>query len=235
MRKYAAVPRKSKSWRRVGYRHRQTGITSTQFSVEELKAIVGEANAANIPVMAHAYTAGAVNRAILSGVTSIEHGNLIDAESIQLLNGHDAWLVPTLVIYRALVEEGVEAGLAADMVAKTDEVLGAGLTALEMAYKSSVQIAYGTDLLGMMHRRQLQEFQIRSEVVSNADLVRQATVNPAKLFRMEDRIGQVKTGLEADLIVIDGDPLRSIDVLCEPSKHLRLVMKGGQILHENQN
>lgn len=209
-------------------------ITSTQFSEEELNAIVGEANAANIPVMAHAYTASAVNRAILSGVTSIEHGNLIDTESVRLLNGHEAWLVPTLVVYRALVEEGVEAGLPAEMVVKTDAVLGAGLSALEIAYKSNVQIAYGTDLLGIMHRHQLREFQIRSEIVSNADLVRQATVNAAKLFRMQDRIGQVKAGLEADLIVIDGDPLQNIDVLCEPSKHLRLVMKSGQILHENQ-
>ena len=74
-------------------------ITSTQFSEEELLAIVNEADAANIPVMAHAYTARAINRALKCGVTSIEHGNLLDKESINLLKNKRAFLVPTLIIY----------------------------------------------------------------------------------------------------------------------------------------
>jgi len=209
-------------------------ISSTQFTEDELRAIVGEAEAAQIPVMAHAYTARAVNRAIRCGVDSVEHGNLIDEESVKLFHEHGATLVPTLSIYRALTEEGEAAGMARNLVAKTHEVLDAGMTALELAYKSGVHMAYGTDLLGVMQRRQLEEFKIRSEVVPLADLIRQATVNPAKLFRMAENIGQVKVGFDADLIVVDGDPLRSIDVLCTPEKHLRLVMKGGAILRDAQ-
>jgi len=207
-------------------------ISSTQFSEAELRAITGEADAAEIPVMAHAYTARAVNRALRCGVTSIEHGNLINEESVSLFKEYGASLVPTLVVYKSLVEEGVEAGMSADLVAQTHEVLEGGISALEMAYKGGVHIAYGTDLLGLMHRHQLVEFQIRNEVVATADLIRQATVNAASLFRMGDRIGQVKQGFEADLIVVDGDPLRDISVLCEPEKNLQLVMKGGAILHE---
>lgn len=208
-------------------------ITSTQFTEEELRAIVNEANAANIPVMAHAYTARAINRALKCGVKSIEHGNLLDQGSVDLMRDEGRFLVPTLVIYHALVQEGTDAGLSSDMVQKTWEVLDAGLDALKLAYQQNVNIAFGTDLLGIMHRRQLEEFILRSPVVSNEDLVRQATCNAAKLFNMEDQIGQVKEGLLADLIVIDGDPLEDISALTTPETSLKMVMKEGQICINN--
>lgn len=208
-------------------------ITSTQFSEDEIRAIVGEAEAAQIPVIAHAYTARAVNRAIRCGVKSIEHGNLIDDTSVKLMLEHDTTLVPTLVIYRALVEEGVDAGLPADLVAKTGAVLEAGISAFEMAYKAGVPIVFGTDLLGQMHRRQSEEFDIRKEISSAADLIRQATINAAKLFQMENQIGQVATGFDADLIVVEGDPLADIGVLSHPDKSLRMVLKGGKIMVRN--
>jgi len=204
-------------------------ITSTQFTEDELRAIVNEANAANIPVMAHAYTSRAINRALKCGVKSIEHGNLLDQGSIDLMLDDDRFLVPTLVVYHALVQEGTEAGLSADMVQKTWEVLDAGLDALKLAYQQNVNIAFGTDLLGIMHRRQLEEFKLRSPVVPNDDLLRQATCNAARLFNMEDQIGQVKEGLLADLIVIDGDPLDDITALTTPQTSLKMVMKEGRI------
>jgi len=210
-------------------------ITSTQFTEEELRAIVNEANAANIPVMAHAYTARAINRALKCGVKSIEHGNLLDQSSVDLILNDDRFLVPTLVIYHALVQEGTEAGLSADMVQKTWEVLDAGLDALKLAHQQNVNIAFGTDLLGIMHRRQLEEFTLRSPVIPNDDLIRQATCNAARLFNMEDDIGQVKEGLLADLIVIDGDPLDDISALTTPEKSLKMVMKEGQICINNLN
>jgi len=208
-------------------------ITSTQFTEEELRAIVNEANAANIPVMAHAYTSRAINRALKCGVKSIEHGNLLDQGSVDLMLDGDRFLVPTLVVYHALVQEGTEAGLSADMVQKTWEVLDAGLDALKLAYQQNVNIAFGTDLLGIMHRRQLEEFKLRSPVVANDDLVRQATCNAARLFSMEDQIGQVKEGLLADLIDIDGDPLDDITALTTPETSLKMVMKEGQICINN--
>ena len=208
-------------------------ITSTQFTEEELRAIVNEANAANIPVMAHAYTSRAINRALKCGVKSIEHGNLLDQGSVDLMLDGDRFLVPTLVVYHALVQEGTEAGLSADMVQKTWEVLDAGLDALKLAYQQNVNIAFGTDLLGIMHRRQLEVFKLRSPVVANDDLVRQATCNAARLFNMEDQIGQVKEGLLADLIVIDGDPLDDITALTTPETSLKMVMKEGQICINN--
>ena len=204
-------------------------ISSDQFSEEEIRAAVEEAEMANLYVVVHAYTARSVSRAVRCGARSIEHGNLIDADAAWLMKEHGVFLVPTLATYRALIEEGVAAGMPAALVAKTDEVLDAGLRAVELAQRAGVPMAYGTDLLGAMHRRQLSEFALRSEVVGNADLIRAATVNAARLMRLEHEIGEVREGCSADLLVVEGDPLRDISVLQAPERYLRLVMKQGVI------
>jgi imidazolonepropionase-like amidohydrolase len=204
-------------------------ITSTQFSEEEIRAAVEEAEAALIPVMAHAYTARAINRAIRCGVDSIEHGNLSDQSSIDLFNERGSFLVPTLATYHALAKEGVEAGMPPDLNAKVFDVLDAGIKAVELAHRGGVRMVYGTDLLGIMHRHQLNEFALRSEVVPPADMIRAATSNAAELFRMSDRIGRVETGLLADLIVVEGNPLDDLAVLQDPTRRLKLVMKEGRI------
>ena len=144
-------------------------ITSDQFSEEEIAAVVEEAEMANLYVAVHAYTARSIERCVKLGVRTIEHGNLATQDSIKLMKKHGAILVPTLAIYRALVEEGVQAGLPEELVGKTYEVLDAGINAVEMAYKAGVEMAYGTDLLGSMHRRQLSEFRLRAEGASAAD------------------------------------------------------------------
>ena len=89
-------------------------------------AAVEEAEAAELYVAAHVYTARAANRVLRAGVRSIEHGNLIDTETFDLLRENDAFLVPTMATYQALVTEGVEAGMPADMVAKVHDVFEAG-------------------------------------------------------------------------------------------------------------
>ncbi|MCE7030022.1 metal-dependent hydrolase family protein [Jiella avicenniae] len=204
-------------------------ISSDQFSEEEIAAVVEEAEMANLYVVVHAYTARAIKRSLKLGVRSIEHGNLADPEAIAMIKERDAFLTPTLATYRALKDEGVEAGLPAELAAKIDDVLDAGINAVEMAHRAGVPMAYGTDLLGAMHRRQLSEFSLRSGVVPAVDLVRAATINGAKLMRLEDEFGQVKPGLSADLIVVEGNPLEDIAVLTRPDTHLKLVMARGAI------
>jgi imidazolonepropionase-like amidohydrolase len=204
-------------------------ITSTQFSIDEIRAAVEEAEAASIYVMAHAYTARAVNRALECGVRSIEHGNLLDESSIALFLKHKAFLVPTLATYHALADEGVAMGLPAALHAKVYDVLDAGGRALELAHRSGVQLVYGSDLLGAMHRRQLTEFAIRGEVQKPVDVIRAATVNAATLFQREGDIGVVAVGARADLIAVDGNPLDDLGVLQKPERYLRLIMKDGAI------
>ncbi|WP_433519872.1 amidohydrolase family protein [Nonomuraea sp. CA-143628] len=204
-------------------------VDSTQYSMDELRAIVEEAEAANRYVAAHAYTARAINRALEAGVRSIEHGNLLDERSVELFLSHDAYLVPTLVTYWALKEEGRSFGLSESNWRKVDDVLGAGLQALERAARAGVRLAYGSDLLGGMQRHQNHEFRLRGEVQQPIDVLRAATVNAADLVGLAGEIGTLAVGARADLLVLDGDPLRDLGVLAEP-KHIRHVVQGGQVV-----
>ncbi len=204
-------------------------ISNLQFSREEIRAIVDEAHAAGLYVMAHAYTADAINRALECGVRSIEHGNLLDRGSIELFRKTGAYLVPTLSTYHALWDEGVEAGLPAELHGKLSEVLDAGLTALELADKHGVKIAYGTDLLGSMHRHQSNEFKLRSQVQSPRDVIRSATTIAAELFGLSGQIGVIAEGARADLLVVDGNPLEDLTLLQDQGRHLPVIMKDGVI------
>ncbi|MFC4113324.1 metal-dependent hydrolase family protein [Nonomuraea zeae] len=204
-------------------------IDSTQYSMDELRAAVDEATAANRYVAAHAYTARAVNRALEAGVRSIEHGNLIDDSSVEAFVRHEAFLVPTLVTYWALKEEGPAFGLPERSWRKVDEVLEAGLVALERAARGGVRLAYGTDLLGGMHRHQSHEFRLRCEVQQPIDVLRAATTGAAELVGMTGELGTLDVGAHADLLVLDGDPLRDIGVLAEAG-HLRHVVQAGAVV-----
>jgi len=207
-------------------------IDSTQYSMEELRAVVEEARAANRYVTGHAYTAAAVNRGLEAGVGCIEHGNLMDGSSVELFRRTGAFYVPTLATYAALADEGLEHGMPAGQHAKVFEVLDAGLSALELAHRAGLPIVYGTDLLGGMHRRQLTEFTLRAQVQPAPDVLRSATTVAARLLRLEGRIGVVAPGASADLLVVDGNPLERLELLTDPARHLRLVMAAGRI-HRN--
>ncbi len=205
-------------------------ISSTQFAEDEIIAAVEEAAAAEIYCMAHAYTARAIQRAVRAGVRSIEHGNLLDQETAELMRDRGAYLVPTLATYDALAREGVEAGLPLSMRAKVDDVLQAGLHALELAAAAGVQLVYGSDLLGVMHRHQLNEFAIRGTVQRPIDVIRAATFNAAKLFQMEGEIGVVSPGARADLLLVDGNPLEDLGVLQKPERYLKVIMSNGDLV-----
>jgi imidazolonepropionase-like amidohydrolase len=207
-------------------------VDSTQFSLEEIRAAVEEAEAANIYVLGHAYTARAINRGLECGVRSIEHGNLMDATTPPLFVARDAYYVPTLVTYSALAEHGREYGLPEVSYRKIFDVLDAGLRALEMADRAGVAIAYGTDLLGGMHKFQSREFKIRSEIQKPAAILRAATSTAARLLRMSSKVGTIAPGAYADLLVVNGNPLEDIGLLAEPAQHLQLIMKGGQIYRD---
>lgn len=210
-------------------------IDSTQFSLEEIDAIVEEADAANLHVMAHAYTARAVNRLIAHGVRTIEHGNLIDEESCRLFVQHGAFLTPTLATYSALAAEGVEAGLPADLQSKIHIVLDAGARALELAQRQGVRMVFGSDLLGRMQRFQLNEFNLRKDIVPAVDLIRSATCTAAEAFLRESEFGVVAPGARADLLVVEGNPLEDITVLTAPEKHIKAIMKFGRFYKNELN
>lgn len=204
-------------------------VDNLQFSEAEVRAAVDEAEMAGLYVMAHTYTAKSVSRAIRLGVRSLEHCNLIDEECVDLALRHSSVMVPTLVTYEALAREGVAAGLPADLISKLGRVREAGLRALELAHAAGVPLVYGTDLLGAMHRSQLEELSIRAQVQPPADVIRAATCNAAALFGEAGETGVVAEGARADLLLVDGDPLSDLGCLLDPERRLALVMKGGTI------
>ena len=207
-------------------------VDSLQFSVDEIEAVVEEASNANRYVTGHAYTARAVNRGLQLGLRCIEHGNLIDASSVELFREHDAFLVPTLVTYDYLSKEGAEAGLPEASQAKVGDVLEAGLHALDLATRGGVRIALGTDLLGAMHRHQSQEFAIRAQVQQPQDILRSATFVGADLLGRPGTLGTVAEGATADLALWRSNPLEDAQVLADPATQLRMVLQGGVVTHE---
>ena len=205
-------------------------IRNTQYSREEIRAIVEEAAAFHTYAFAHAYSPQAITRAIEAGVRTIEHGNLIDETTAQLMSQRGAFLVPTLVTFRTMKEYGPQMGFPEVSLRKADDVLDSGLASLEIAKRAGVSIGFGTDLLGEMHEHQSREFLIRSEVFSPAEIIQSATVVNARILRMEGQLGVIAPGAIADVLVVDGDPTRDLQTLQGQGERIPLVMKAGEVL-----
>ncbi len=197
------------------------------YSRDEVLAIVEETDKSKTYVAAHAYTAEAIGRAVELGVRTIEHGNLVDSPTAALMAKKGAYVVPTLVTYDALANEGASLGLPPESVAKIENVRGAGLRSLEIFRQAGVKMAFGTDLLGEMHRHQSTEFTIRARVLPAHEIIASATTVAAELLRMEGKLGVVAPGALADLLVVDGNPLADISVLTGQGERIAAILKDG--------
>lgn len=202
-------------------------VSAVQYTDEEIRAAVTEAAHHNRYVTVHAYHPLAVNRALRAGVRCVEHGNLIDDETLRLLVDNDAFLVPTLITYDQMAQFGKRAGMAEASYRKIADVHEAGLSALERAHKAGVNLVFGSDLLGPLQPAQLQEFTLRAQVQPAVDIIRAATSTASRLLNREGHIGTLATGACADLLVVDGNPLEDIAVLTRPGQNLRHVIKAG--------
>ena len=207
-------------------------LDSLQFSIGEIKAAVEEAHAFGRYVLAHAYTPEAITRGIENGVRTIEHGNLIDAATAKLMAERKAFMVANLVTYYMMKEHGRSLGLSASQLDKNDLVIEGGLRSLEICKRAGVPVGFGTDLLGKLQAYQSREFLYRAEVLSPIEIVRQATLVGAQIVRQEGKLGVVEPGAFADLIVVDGNPLKDLGLFQDQGAHLPLIMKGG-VLHKN--
>jgi imidazolonepropionase-like amidohydrolase len=199
------------------------------FAEDEVRAIVEEARARHTYVMAHAYTADAIERVVRWGVRTIEHGNLIDAPTAKLMAETGTYVVPTLVTYEALASEGAQYGLAEESVAKIEDVRDAGKRSLEIFRDAGVKMGFGTDLLGPSQRLQSNEFLIRADVLGAAAAIRSATLIGAEVLGVPEKLGCIAPGAWADMIVVDGNPFKDIACLTGQGEHIPLVMKGGKI------
>lgn len=205
-------------------------ISSVQYTEEEIRAAVVEAANANTYVTVHAYHPRAIQQALRAGVGCVEHGNLLDEETAALMKASDAWLVPTLVTYELLAQQGAAAGLGEASLAKIAEVRDGGLAAYALAARSGIPMALGTDLLAEMEVAQSQEFLLRAQVAPSARVVQEATCHGARLMGWEGKAGTLQIGAWADVLVVDANPLEDVRILADPQTHLRAIIKGGQVV-----
>lgn len=204
--------------------------TRYEFSPAEMAAAVEEAASRDTYVMAHAYTDEAVRRCLRAGVRSIEHANFVTEETVALMGEHGAFFDPTFISLVQRVESAGETGLSKTIVHNVTHAIEQGRTVYGWARKHGVPIALGTDLWGPDARRsQLRELSLRSELDESRNVVRSATTVNAELLMMTGQLGTIRQGAFADLLVVEGDPLRDARVLCRPEENLLLVMKDGVI------
>lgn len=200
------------------------------FSVAELEAAVEEASNAETYVAGHLYTDEAINRALEAGVYSIEHANLIKRETARRVAEKGAVVVPTNITYELLGTRGADFGLPPESIAKVTDVRDAGLEALTMLHEEGVLMGYGSDLLGGMQQYQSGEFPLRGRFLPAHDVIRSATLDAAKVMRMEGQIGCIAEGAHADLIMVRSNPLDDLSALDGQGEHINAIMKDGRFV-----
>lgn len=202
-------------------------LEATQYSVEELRTIVAEAQAAGTYVLAHAYTPAAIRNAVAAGVHSIEHGNLLDVDTAKFMVDRGTYLDPTLVTYEKLYEEGERHGVPRENLDKIATAHDAGIQGLRRAYEAGVAIASGSDLLGEQARHKARELAIKARVLGAMGALVAATRTNAEMMGLAAEIGTVEPGKRADLLVVDGNPLDDLSLLSERQR-LLVIMKDGR-------
>lgn len=206
-------------------------LENNQFSIDEIKCAVEEAENANIYVMAHAYTPESIKRALKCGVKSIEHGNFIDEPTLDYLIEKDAFLVPTLIVYHAISTYGKNYNLSQNVIDTAKDAFKQGLKALALADKKGANIAFGSDLIGELHSLQSMEFALRGQVQSNIEVIRSATIYSAKLLGLENKIGVIKEGAYADILILNDNPLNDL-TLFQREETILGVLKDGKWIYK---
>ena len=206
-------------------------LEGCQFSMDEIEAAVDEATRAGTYVLAHAYSAEAITRALNGGVRTIEHANLIDKPAAELAAKLQAFVVPTLVAYEAQAQHAANAGYSKAMLDKLDKVRDFGLRSLEICKAAGVKMGFGTDIIGDQELH-AQEFLLRAEVLPVHEVIASATRIGAEVLRREGQLGVIAPGAIADILVVDGNPLEDISLLAGHGEHLLAIMKDGRF-HKN--
>jgi imidazolonepropionase-like amidohydrolase len=203
-------------------------IWMNQYREDEIRAIVNECAERRSYTTSHCHPASAVRRAVECGVRCIEHATLIDAETAAFVAAKGAYVVPTMAIIMAFLETST--GLPKTTEEKIREVSGHAIKSLDILRGAGVKVVYGTDLLGSAYIQQCREFTLRSEVYNPVEILRQATSVAAEMMQLDGQIGCIKPGAHADVLVVDGNPLRDISLLAADGRNLKTIVRGGTVI-----
>jgi imidazolonepropionase-like amidohydrolase len=200
-----------------------------QYSQEEMNAAVQEAAAWGRKVAAHAHGAEAIKRAVRAGVASIEHGSLIDDEGIRLMKERGTYLVADIYNDDYILAEYKRLNFPDNILAKERQIGRLQRENFRKAVRAGVKIAYGTDAGVYPHGWNGKQFAFMVRYgLTPMQAIQSATTSAATLLGWEDRVGALAPGLYADIVAVDGDPLRDITEL----ERVKFVMKGG-IVYKN--
>jgi len=200
----------------------ESSVGAQQYSEEELRAIVEEAQRHGVRVAAHAHGTEGIIAAVNAGVASIEHGSMLSDEAIDLMKRRGTYLVPTTYLGDAIAPERLPPGIRK----KAEYVIPIARESLRRAIRADVRIAFGTDAAVFPHGDNAKEFAVLVDCgMSPLEAIRAATVNAADLLGVDDR-GVIAAGRLADLVAVRGNPLEDIHVLEE----VQFVIQGGRVV-----
>jgi len=204
-------------------------IDTSQYSPDELRAAVFEAEAVGTYVAAHVYSSRSIRNCVSAGIRTLEHGNLLDESAAKAIKDAGAFLVPTLVTYEMISRMGKSLGIPDNNVRKINEARDRGLEALAIAKKLGLKIASGSDLLGPMQRYKGMELELKARVLGPMGAIVATTKTNAELLKKEKDLGTIEAGKLADLILVQGDPLKDITILQQYQEKITLIIQGGRV------
>ncbi|MCL6267239.1 metal-dependent hydrolase family protein [Flagellimonas myxillae] len=198
-----------------------------QFTLEEIKAITETAKDYGMLTAAHAHGDEGMQRAVLGGIKTIEHGTLMSDETMDLMIKHNSFLVPTITAGKQVTEKAKIPGYFPAVVAKKASEIGPKIQGMfQRAYKKGVPIAFGTDAGVFPHGENAREFVYMAEAgMPIMEAIKSATITNANLLGMGDNLGQLKEGYLADIVAVDENPKDNVETL----KHVTFVMKEGKV------
>ncbi len=201
-------------------------IGPAQMTFEELEAVVSTATMLNRRVAAHAHGLEGIRNAVRAGITSIDHGSVLDDQVMQEMIERGTWLVPTMMAYEAVVEMAEEGFLPAGPSQKALEIRPYVVESHQRAFAAGVPVAFGTDAGVFEHGRNAEEFQLMVDAgLSPVEALLAATRNAAEALGMSEELGTVEAGRWADLVAVRGNPQADVSVL----EDVGFVMKEGVV------
>lgn len=199
------------------------------FTDAELAAFSDETHRHGKKITAHIHGAGAVKSAVRAGFDSIEHGTMMDEEAIEMMVESGTWLVPTVYVLDFIVGSGQSRRMTPEIMAKAREVAKVRDDSFRRAYKAGVKMAVGSDQI-FSHRHSAREFAaLVRQGVTPMDAIVMGTLNGATLMDLEDEIGSIAVGKQADIVAVPGNPLDDISIL----EQVEFVMLGGRIIRQD--